>query len=190
MRVKATYLLRTFEFGQATKNANCRSMQARQYFHRINLSLIAKGPMNISGNTVFKIALLPGDGIGPEVIDSALVILRSIESQLSDVRFDFEQFSVGAQEFLTSEDPLPASSFDRLGEFRAILLGAMGLPGVRWPSGIEMTPQLDIRERLDLYCGLRPIYLFSSGFASPQHGARGHRFSIGKGKHRRAVFVS
>jgi len=36
----------------------------------------------------------------------------------------------------------------------------MGLPGVRWPSGIEMTPQLDIRERLDLYCGLRPIYLF------------------------------
>ena len=36
----------------------------------------------------------------------------------------------------------------------------MGLPGVRWPSGVEMTPQLDLRERLDLYCGLRPIYLF------------------------------
>jgi 3-isopropylmalate dehydrogenase len=36
----------------------------------------------------------------------------------------------------------------------------MGLPGVRWPSGIEMTPQLDLRERLDLYCGLRPVYLF------------------------------
>src|SRR5262249_53428300 len=42
----------------------------------------------------------------------------------------------------------------------AILLGAMGLPGVRWPSGVEITPQLDLRERLDLYCGLRPIYLF------------------------------
>jgi 3-isopropylmalate dehydrogenase len=117
--------------------------------------------MNISDSTAFKIAVLPGDGIGPEVIDSALIILRAIESQLKAVRFDFEQFSVGAQEFLTSDDPLPASSFDRLGEFRAILLGAMGLPGVRWPSGIEMTPQLDIRERLDLYCGLRPIYLFN-----------------------------
>ncbi len=45
-------------------------------------------------------------------------------------------------------------------EFHAILLGAMGLPGVRWPDGVEMTPQLDLRERLDLYNGLRPIYLF------------------------------
>jgi 3-isopropylmalate dehydrogenase len=40
-----------------------------------------------------------------------------------------------------------------------VLLGAMGLPDVRWPSGQELTPQLDLRERLDLYCGLRPIRL-------------------------------
>ena len=39
-------------------------------------------------------------------------------------------------------------------------LGAMGLPDVRWPSGVEMAPQLDLRERLDLYCGLRPVYLY------------------------------
>ena len=122
--------------------------------------------MGYSEYAVFKIAVLAGDGIGPEVIDSALVILRAIESQFRAVRFELEPFSVGAQEFLASEDPLPASSFDRFGEFHAILLGAMGLPGVRWPSGIEMTPQLDIRERLDLYCGLRPIYLFN-GHDSP-----------------------
>lgn len=42
---------------------------------------------------------------------------------------------------------------------QAILLGAMGMPSVRWPSGKEMTPQIDIREKLDLYCGLRPIKL-------------------------------
>jgi 3-isopropylmalate dehydrogenase len=36
----------------------------------------------------------------------------------------------------------------------------MGLPDVRWPSGTEMAPQLDLREQLDLYCGLRPIYLY------------------------------
>jgi 3-isopropylmalate dehydrogenase len=46
------------------------------------------------------------------------------------------------------------------GEADAILLGAMGLPDVRWPDGREMAPQLDLRERLDLYCGLRPIRLF------------------------------
>jgi 3-isopropylmalate dehydrogenase len=38
----------------------------------------------------------------------------------------------------------------------------MGMPGVRWPNGLEMTPQIDIRERLDLYCGLRPIHLYHS----------------------------
>lgn len=110
----------------------------------------------------FKIALLPGDGIGPEVIDAALTILREIESHLSGVTFEYEEFSVGAKEFLNSGDPLPPSVFERLPQFDAILLGAMGLPGIRWPSGIEMTPQLDIRERLDLYCGLRPIHLFHS----------------------------
>ena len=112
--------------------------------------------------TVFKIALLPGDGIGAEVVDGALAILSEIELHLDGVNFEYETFSVGAKEFLATGDPLPAIAFDRLAEFHAILLGAMGLPGVRWPSGIEMTPQLDIRERLDLYCGLRPIYLFHS----------------------------
>lgn len=110
----------------------------------------------------FNIALLPGDGIGPEVLDAACAVLAQIEACLSGVSFKYEEFSVGAKEFLVSGDPLPASVFDRLSGFNAILLGAMGLPGVRWPSGIEMTPQLDIRERLDLYCGLRPIYLFHS----------------------------
>jgi 3-isopropylmalate dehydrogenase len=47
-----------------------------------------------------------------------------------------------------------------LKEFDAILLGAMGLPDVRWPDGTEMTPQIDLREKLDLFCGLRPIRLY------------------------------
>jgi isocitrate/isopropylmalate dehydrogenase len=42
----------------------------------------------------------------------------------------------------------------------AVLLGAMGLPKVRWPDGKEMTPQLDLRENFQLYCGLRPIRLY------------------------------
>jgi 3-isopropylmalate dehydrogenase len=47
----------------------------------------------------------------------------------------------------------------------------MGLPGVRWPDGVEMTPQLDLRERLELYQGLRPIYLFHPD-DSPLRGRR------------------
>ena len=102
-----------------------------------------------------RIALLPGDGIGPEVVEEAVRVLRIAATELV-----FEELPVGAGEYLRGGDPLPPRVFDRLKEFDAILLGAMGLPGVRWPSGIEMTPQLDLRERLDLYCGLRPIYLF------------------------------
>ena len=81
--------------------------------------------MGYSECAVFKIAVLAGDGIGPEVIDSALVILRAIESQFRAVRFELEPFSVGAQEFLASEDPLPASSFDRFGEFHAGLMSIL-----------------------------------------------------------------
>jgi 3-isopropylmalate dehydrogenase len=72
----------------------------------------------------------------------------------------YEELSVGANEFLRAGDPLPAATFERLKDFDAILLGAMGLPDVRWPDGTEMTPQIDLREKLDLYCGLRPIRLY------------------------------
>lgn len=107
-----------------------------------------------------RIALLPGDGIGPEVVKEAVRVLDAIHSRGIGPVLAYEEFSVGAGEYLRSGDPLPAPVFERLREFDAILLGAMGLPGVRWPDGREMTPQLDLRERLDLYCGLRPIYLF------------------------------
>ena len=103
----------------------------------------------------YRIALLPGDGIGPEVVAAAVRVLHLVAPSL-----DYDELSVGAGEYLRGGDPLPVRVFERLQEFDAILLGAMGLPGVRWPSGIEMTPQLDLREQLDLYCGLRPVYLF------------------------------
>jgi 3-isopropylmalate dehydrogenase len=107
----------------------------------------------------FRIALMPGDGIGPEVSAEAVRVLDAVAGRYP-VGFEFETLSVGAAEYLRSGDPLPPATFERAKEFDAILLGAMGLPGVRWPSGVEMTPQIDLREKLDLYCGLRPIYLF------------------------------
>jgi 3-isopropylmalate dehydrogenase len=110
-------------------------------------------------NENYRIALLPGDGIGPDVIAEAVKVLRAIEPTIS-AKFEFTELSVGAGEYLSHGDPLPEATFDRLKDFDAILLGAMGLPGVRWPDGTEMTPQIDLREKLDLYCGLRPIHLY------------------------------
>jgi 3-isopropylmalate dehydrogenase len=119
----------------------------------------------------FRIALLPGDGIGPEVVGETVRVLRTVEARIDGLCLETEEFSVGAGEYLKSGDPLPESVFQRLPEFQAILLGAMGLPGVRWPDGVEMTPQLDLRERLDLYQGIRPIYLFHPA-DSPLRGRR------------------
>ena len=108
----------------------------------------------------FAIAVLPGDGIGPEVMAEALRVLRATEARLDGVRFELREAAVGAGQYLRGGDPLPPAAFDLCRACDAILLGAMGLPGVRWPSGTEMTPQIDLRERLDLYCGLRPIRLY------------------------------
>ncbi len=111
-------------------------------------------------NQTYRIAVLPGDGIGPDVVAESIKVLRTVEAKLTSVQFELREFSVGAGEYLQSGDPLPSATFEALKEFDAILLGAMGLPNVRWPSGIEMTPQIDLREKLDLYCGLRPIKLY------------------------------
>lgn len=108
----------------------------------------------------YQIAVLPGDGIGPEVIAEGVKVLRAVEARLPDVQFVCREFSVGAARYLRSGDPLPPATFEAIKQYDAILLGAMGLPSVRWPNGVEMTPQLDLREWLDLYCGLRPIRLY------------------------------
>ncbi len=119
----------------------------------------------------YRIALLPGDGVGTEVIAEAVKVLRAVEPRLHGAGFDFEELSIGAGEYLKSGDPLPEATFQRLNQFDAILLGTMGLPSVRWPSGTEMAPQLDLRERLDLYCGVRPVYLYHPEH-SPLKGCR------------------
>jgi 3-isopropylmalate dehydrogenase len=114
----------------------------------------------LSTKKVFTIAVLPGDGVGLEVTGEAVRILRAIASGWKECSLHFVEESVGAGEFLRSGDPLPARAFSVCGESDAVLLGAMGLPNVRWPDGRELTPQIDLRERLDLYCGLRPIRLY------------------------------
>ena len=107
----------------------------------------------------YSIAVLGGDGIGPEVVAEGLKVLRAVEARVPGVNYRFVAHSVGAAEFLHSGDPLSAATLEKIKEADAILLGAMGLPEVRWPSGVEMTPQIDLREKLDLYNGVRPIKL-------------------------------
>ena len=108
----------------------------------------------------WSIAVLPGDGIGADVMAEGVKVLRAVTALLSGVQFTLAEHPVGAAEYLRNGNPLPESSFAACEQADAILLGAMGLPSVRWPDGKEMTPQIDLRERLDLYNGVRPIKLY------------------------------
>ena len=110
----------------------------------------------------YRIALLPGDGIGPEVVAEGVKVLSATAAVLNGVAFEFEEYVAGAAEFERSGDPFPESTFEHCRACDAILLGAMGLPHVRGPRGTEIAPQLDLRERLELYAGLRPVRLFHS----------------------------
>jgi len=89
------------------------------------------------------IALLPGDGVGQEVTAEGVRVLREVEKLIDGTVFETEELPAGAGEFLKHADPLPRKVLSKCREADAILLGGMGLPGVHWPDGKEITPQID-----------------------------------------------
>ncbi len=115
--------------------------------------------------TSYSIAVLPGDGIGREVMAAALHVLHALAPRLGR-RFDTAEHPAGAQHYLDSGDALPEATLAACRAADAILFGAMGLPHVRGTDGTEIIPQLDIRFALDLYAGVRPIRSFA-GLSGP-----------------------
>ena len=104
----------------------------------------------------YAIAVLPGDGIGTEVMAAALELLQSLQKRLGR-SFVATVHPAGAQHYLEQGVSLPDSTLEACRAAEAILFGAMGLPHVRGADGTEIIPQLDIRFALDLYAGVRPI---------------------------------
>ena len=89
------------------------------------------------------LAILPGDGIGPEVVREAVKVLEAAARRDGGFRLDMEEISIGAGEYLRSGEQMSEAAFERIRSKDAVLLGAMGLPDVRLPSGVEIAPQLD-----------------------------------------------
>jgi 3-isopropylmalate dehydrogenase len=123
----------------------------------------------MSANNAFHIAVLAGDGIGPEVMAPALEVLRKIEAK-SDLRFRFTDAPAGANNYLATGKSMPESTIKLCEEADAILLGACGLPSVRYPDNTEIMPQVELRFLFDLYAGVRPARLIP-GVPSPIVGA-------------------
>jgi 3-isopropylmalate dehydrogenase len=106
--------------------------------------------------TSYSIAVLPGDGIGTEVMAAALEVLGAVEARIGR-RFALQSYAAGAQHYADTGVALPEPVLDACRRADAILFGAMGLPHVRDAQGTEVIPQLDIRFALDLYASVRPI---------------------------------
>jgi 3-isopropylmalate dehydrogenase len=123
----------------------------------------------MSAINALHIAVLPGDGIGPEVMTPALEVLRRIEAD-TGLAFRFTEAPAGANHYLATGQSMPESTVRLCDEADAVLLGACGLPSVRYPDNTEIAPQIELRVHFDLYAGVRPARLIP-GVPSPIVGA-------------------
>ncbi len=106
-----------------------------------------------------KIALVKGDGIGPEVVNEGIKILKIIE-EYTDYEFEFKEAPMGGNIWKKSGESLPQTSFEIMKESDTILFGAVGLPDI--PQGVAEKAILRVRQDLDLYVNLRPVKLYPS----------------------------
>jgi 3-isopropylmalate dehydrogenase len=127
----------------------------------------------MSANAAFHIAVLPGDGIGPEVMRPALEILERVAATTPSLGFRFTETPAGASHYKETGKSMPESTIKLAEEADAILLGACGLPSVRYPDNTEIMPQVELRFIFDLYAGVRPARLVPS-VPSPIVGAQEH----------------
>jgi len=106
-----------------------------------------------------RIAVIPGDGVGPEVTTEGLKVLARA-AEMFGFRYDATHFPFGSEHYLATNELLPAGQLERFREYDAILLGAIGDP--RLPPGlVERGVIAAMRFGLDLYINLRPIKLYA-----------------------------
>jgi 3-isopropylmalate dehydrogenase len=104
----------------------------------------------------YNITVLPGDGIGTEVIDATIALLDVLTPK-HGFALHYDRHPGGAHHYKDTGTAFPDSSMKACENSDAILFGAMGWPSIRNADGTEIAPQLDIRKHLDLYAGVRPI---------------------------------
>ncbi len=115
------------------------------------------GTLAPTGTNAFRIAVFDGDGIGPEIMQPTVALLETIAANLGRA-FAFEHLPAGAMHYRDHGESLPESSLQAARMADAILLSAVGLPSVRYPDGTEISPQIELRQKLGLYAGVRPVF--------------------------------
>ncbi len=112
----------------------------------------------MSEGKTFRIAVLAGDGIGPEIMPACLDIVDEALVRCGNgTQLRHEQVRAGAQAYADTGEAFSPDARATAADADAILLGAMGLPSVRYENGTEIAPQLDLRFDLGLFAGVRPV---------------------------------
>ncbi|MFB7640773.1 tartrate dehydrogenase [Peribacillus butanolivorans] len=107
---------------------------------------------------IYKIAVIAGDGIGPEVINEGVKVLNKVAELAGDFSFEFTYFPWGCEYYLEHGKMLPDDGMEQLKKFEAVYLGAVGYPGV--PDHISLRELLlKIRKQFDQYVNVRPVKL-------------------------------
>ena len=112
----------------------------------------------------FKIAVLPGDGIGPEIIEQAIKVLKAVGKKFNH-HFEFTEALVGATAIDQVGDPFPEETFRLCMESDAVLFGAIGVPKFDNDPKAKVRPEqglLAMRKKLGLYANIRPVTTFPS----------------------------
>ncbi|MFA5087789.1 MAG: 3-isopropylmalate dehydrogenase [Candidatus Omnitrophota bacterium] len=110
----------------------------------------------------YKIAVIPGDGTGPEVIREGLKVLEAV-AEKCHFKYQTTNYDFGGERYLRTNEVLPDSAIGELRTFHAIFLGAIGHPDVK-PGILEKGILLRLRFDLDQYINLRPVQLYDERF--------------------------
>jgi tartrate dehydrogenase/decarboxylase / D-malate dehydrogenase len=125
---------------------------------------------------IHQIAIIPGDGIGNEVISEGMKCLKALSQIIETVQFEFQYFPWSSEYYLQHGRMMPEDGLEILKGFDAIYLGAVGDP--RIPNDVTLHGLLlPIKMGFDLYVGLRPVYLFP-GVESPLANISGGEIDI------------
>ncbi|MBC8481333.1 MAG: 3-isopropylmalate dehydrogenase [Planctomycetes bacterium] len=122
----------------------------------MNDSFRIQGDKKVSKS--YNIAVMPGDGTGPEVITEAVKVLKAAAEKF-DFKVNLTDFDFGGERYKRTGETLPDSGVEELRQFDSILLGAIGHPDVA-PGILEKGILLKARFELDQYINLRPVKLF------------------------------
>ncbi|MEN3013587.1 MAG: 3-isopropylmalate dehydrogenase [Endomicrobiia bacterium] len=106
----------------------------------------------------YKIAVIPGDGTGPEVVAEGIKVLKEAAKKYN-IKIEFVKFDFGGERYLRTGETLPDSAIEELRKFDAIYLGAIGHPDVK-PGILEVGILLKLRFVFDQYINLRPVKLY------------------------------